>query len=126
MQVKRLCKGKVPPLLRFFHQNGLTTASTWLIVIGLPNGLALFGLVAPAVPVLRGPSGSEEVKVSGRFSANSARILIHGCLAGLGIAIGFALIIFPGLYLVTIWSVVVPVIVGVVGIGLTVTVVVAL
>ena len=35
---------------------------------------------------LQGPSGSEEVRVNGRFSANSARILINGCLAGLGIA----------------------------------------
>jgi DNA-binding transcriptional LysR family regulator len=36
---------------------------------------------------LHGPGGREEVKVSGRFRANSARILITGCLAGLGIAL---------------------------------------
>ena len=36
---------------------------------------------------LHGPGGREEVKVSGRFRANSARILIKGCLAGLGIAL---------------------------------------
>jgi DNA-binding transcriptional LysR family regulator len=36
---------------------------------------------------LHGPNGREEVKVSGRFRANSARILIKGCLAGLGIAL---------------------------------------
>ena len=34
------------------------TVRVLLLVIGLPNGLALFGLVAPAVPVLRGPAGS--------------------------------------------------------------------
>jgi DNA-binding transcriptional LysR family regulator len=36
---------------------------------------------------LHGPGGREEVKVSGRFRANSARTLIKGCLAGLGIAL---------------------------------------
>jgi membrane AbrB-like protein len=33
------------------------TVRVLLLVIGLPNGLALFGLVAPAVPVARGPAG---------------------------------------------------------------------
>jgi len=33
------------------------TVRVLLLVIGLPNGLALFGLVVPAVPVPRGPSG---------------------------------------------------------------------
>jgi DNA-binding transcriptional LysR family regulator len=37
--------------------------------------------------ILHGPGGREEVKVSGRFRANSARILIKGCVAGLGIAL---------------------------------------
>jgi DNA-binding transcriptional LysR family regulator len=36
---------------------------------------------------LRGPGGREEVKVSGRFRANSARSLLKSCLAGLGIAL---------------------------------------
>jgi DNA-binding transcriptional LysR family regulator len=35
---------------------------------------------------LQGPRGNEEVKVSGRFSANSARVLLKSCLSGLGIA----------------------------------------
>ena len=33
------------------------TVRVLLLVIGLPNGLALFGLVVPAVPVARGPAG---------------------------------------------------------------------
>jgi len=33
------------------------TVRVLLLVIGLPNGLALFGLVVPAMPVARGPSG---------------------------------------------------------------------
>ena len=33
------------------------TVRVLILVIGLPNGLAAFGLVAPAVPMARGPSG---------------------------------------------------------------------
>ncbi len=33
------------------------TVRVLLLVIGLPNGLALFGLVVPAMPVARGPAG---------------------------------------------------------------------
>jgi hypothetical protein len=39
------------------------------------------------------------------------RITGAGILAGLGIAIGFVLLVIPGLYLITIWSVVIPVVV---------------
>jgi uncharacterized protein len=34
------------------------TVRVLLLVLGLPNGLALFGLVVPAIPVARGPSGA--------------------------------------------------------------------
>src|SRR5882757_7268287 len=36
---------------------------------------------------LQGPRGDEEVQVSGRFSANSARILLQSCVSGLGITL---------------------------------------
>jgi DNA-binding transcriptional LysR family regulator len=36
---------------------------------------------------LTGPNGSEEVTVTGRFSANRARSLLKSCVAGLGIAL---------------------------------------
>jgi len=36
---------------------------------------------------LTGPNGSEEVRVTGRFSANRARSLLKGCVSGLGIAL---------------------------------------
>jgi len=36
---------------------------------------------------LQGPSGEEDVEVSGRFNANSARILMKACLSGLGVAL---------------------------------------
>ena len=38
-------------------------------------------------------------------------LFLAGLLAGIGIAIGFVLLIVPGLFLLTIWSVIVPVIV---------------
>jgi DNA-binding transcriptional LysR family regulator len=49
--------------------------------------LTVSGQPGPVTWILLGPGGREEVKVSGRFRANSARILIKGCVAGLGIAL---------------------------------------
>jgi DNA-binding transcriptional LysR family regulator len=46
---------------------------------------------------LEGPHGVEEVKVSGRFSANTARILLQSCLSGLGIALLPSVLIAPSL-----------------------------
>jgi len=61
------------------------TVRVLLLVLGLPNGLALFGLVVPAVPVPRGPAG---------FSVLGEMILL------LSVAATFALIFmrlrFPG------------------------------
>ena len=59
--------------------------------------LTATGRPAAAIWTLQGPGGSEEVKVSGRFSANSARVLINGCLAGLGIAFLPSVLIAPHL-----------------------------
>jgi hypothetical protein len=61
------------------------TVRVLLLVVGLPNGLALFGLVVPAMPLPRGPAG---------FSVLGEMILL------LGVAIAFAVIFlrlrFPG------------------------------
>jgi len=61
------------------------TVRVLLLVVGLPNGLALFGLVVPAVPVPRGPAG---------FSVLGEMLLL------VGVAVAFALIFlrlrFPG------------------------------
>ncbi len=59
--------------------------------------LIVSGRPSPAGWILRGPAGSEEVKVSGRFSANSARILLKGCLCGLGVALLPGVLIAPHL-----------------------------
>jgi DNA-binding transcriptional LysR family regulator len=42
---------------------------------------------------LQGPSGEEDVDVSGRFNANSTRILMKACVSGLGVALLPAMII---------------------------------
>jgi DNA-binding transcriptional LysR family regulator len=49
--------------------------------------LTASGRPGPVTWTLDGPDGREEVKVSGRFRANSARILLKSCLAGLGVAL---------------------------------------
>lgn len=46
---------------------------------------------------LQGPQGEEEVRVSGRFSANSSRNVLKGCLAGLGIALLPTMVTAPDL-----------------------------
>ena len=46
---------------------------------------------------LHGPKGDEEVKVSGRLTANSARGLTKSCIAGLGIALLPTLFVMPGI-----------------------------
>ena len=61
------------------------TVRVLLLVVGLPNALALFGLVVPAVPVPRGPAG---------FSVLGEMILL------LAVAVAFAVVFmrlrFPG------------------------------
>jgi membrane AbrB-like protein len=61
------------------------TVRVLLLVVGLPNALALFGLVVPAVPVPRGPAG---------FSVLGEMILL------LSVAVAFAVVFmrlrFPG------------------------------
>jgi DNA-binding transcriptional LysR family regulator len=55
------------------------------------------GRSAAATWVLEGPHGNEEVKVSGRFGANSARTLLNACLSGLGIALLPGILVVPHL-----------------------------
>ncbi len=61
------------------------TVRVLLLVVGLPNALALFGLVVPAVPIPRGPAG---------FSVLGEMILL------LAVAVAFAVVFmrlrFPG------------------------------
>jgi hypothetical protein len=70
------------------------------------------GMVVEAVRDIL--DGRRDQTVGGLFSSASPFIgplVGAGILAGLGIAVGFVLLIVPGLFLITIWAVIVPVIV---------------
>jgi len=80
------------------------TMRVLLLTIGIPTGLALFGLVAPALPSLRGPAGPSslpEMAVIVAVSAASALTLmrvrfpgglIFGAMAGSGFLHGTGLV----------------------------------
>ena len=80
------------------------TVRVLLLVVGLPNGLALFGLVAPALPMPRGPADLSVlgemivlVIVAVAFAAVFARLrfpggLMFGAMAGSGLLHGTGLI----------------------------------
>ena len=58
------------------------TMRVLLLTIGIPGGLALFGLVAPAMPVARGPAGLSslpEMAIVVAVSTASALALMRGC-----------------------------------------------
>jgi DNA-binding transcriptional LysR family regulator len=63
--------------------------------LGRHDCLTASGRSGAATWNLQGPSGSEEVNVTGRFSANSARVLLKSCLAGFGIAFLPSVLIAP-------------------------------
>jgi membrane AbrB-like protein len=75
-----------------------------LLVLGLPNGLALFGLVVPSIPMARGPAGAAVLgemimlaAVSITFALAFLRFrfpggLLFGAMAGSGILHGSGLI----------------------------------
>lgn len=82
------------------------------VVVSIAGVFLLQGALVEAVADVRdGRVDLTLFETLGRVWPSVWKIVGASLLAGLGIAIGFALIIFPGLYLVTIWSVVVPVIV---------------
>jgi uncharacterized protein len=80
------------------------TMRVLLLTLGIPGGLALFGLVAPAVPVVRGPAGGSllaeialVVAVSSAAAWAMARLrfpggLLFGAMAGSGVLHGSGLV----------------------------------
>ena len=80
------------------------TVRVLLLVLGLPNGLALFGLVVPALPLPRGPAGFAVLgemtllaAVATAFAVGFLRLrfpggLLFGAMAGSGILHGTGLV----------------------------------
>jgi len=69
----------------------------------------LQGALVEAVQDVR--DGKQDFSIGQLFQRVQPRLgalIVAGILAGLGIAVGFVLLIVPGLYLLTIWSLIVP------------------
>jgi hypothetical protein len=79
------------------------------VLIGLAAGFLYTGYVVKLVQDVR--DGRRDFSVGELFS-NAApyvgTLVLNGILAGIAIAIGFVLIIVPGLILLTIWAVIAP------------------
>jgi hypothetical protein len=89
------------------------TGSLVLVVLGLLVGLAASflytGYVVKLVQDVR--DGRRDFSVGELFSHAApyvGTLILNGILAGIAIAIGFVLIIVPGLILLTIWAVIAP------------------
>ena len=98
--------------------NGLLLSSGGLLLGLLSGALSLIatfwyqGMVVEATRDIL--DGRRDQTIGSLFSSAApfiAPLIAVGILAGIGIAIGFVLLIIPGLFLLTIWAVIVPVIV---------------
>jgi hypothetical protein len=95
----------------------LTLALGWLgailgAFIGIIGVFWLQGALVEAVADIR--DGRADLTMGQTFSRaqqHLGTLAIAGILAGLAVAVGFVLLIAPGLYLLTIWSVLIPAIV---------------
>jgi hypothetical protein len=81
-------------------------------LIGLAAGFLYIGYVVKLVQDVR--DGRRDFSVGELFSSATpylGTLILAGILAGIGVTIGFILVIIPGLILLTIWSVISPAIV---------------
>ena len=95
----------------------LVAVLTWVgaIIAFLISVVALFWLQAALVKAVEDiRDGRADLSLGETFEAARAHltaVLVAGILARLGIVIGLILVIVPGLWLMTIWAVIIPVIV---------------
>lgn len=92
----------------------LVAVLTWVgaILAALVSLVALFWLQAALVKAVDDiRDGRADLSVGDTFEAaraHLAAVLVAGLIAAIGIAIGFVLLIIPGLVLLTFWCVIVP------------------
>ena len=83
-----------------------------LVISGLASIVGTFWLQGALVEAVRDVrDGKQDLTIGEMFARVQPRLpalIIAGLLAGLGIALGFVLLIVPGLFLLTIWSLIVP------------------
>ena len=95
----------------------LVALLTWFgaIIAAFISLVALFWLQAALVKAVEDiRDGRADLSLSETFESarpHLAAVLVAGILAALGIIIGLVLLIVPGLFLLTIWAVIIPVIV---------------
>jgi hypothetical protein len=87
----------------------------WAIVAAVIGVVGYFWVQAALVELVRDVrDGRADASVGETYTAVQSRlpaVIAAGVLAAIGIGIGFLLLIVPGLFLLTIWSMLVPVIV---------------
>jgi len=95
--------------------NGTGRKVLWGLVAAVVGIVGYFWVQAALVETVNDVrDGRADRSIGETYSAVRPRlgsVTIAGLLAGIGIAIGFVLLIIPGLYLLTIWSMLIPVIV---------------
>jgi hypothetical protein len=82
------------------------------VLIDLVAGTLFTGMVVELVAdVQDGRRDSSPRQLLRAATPVLGQLIVVGIIAGIGIVVGFILIIVPGLYLITVWSVVAPVVV---------------
>lgn len=94
---------------------GVLTAFVWGLAGAIVGLVGYFWVQGALVEAVRDAlDGRADTEIGDLFAAVKPRLpalIVAGVLAGLGIGLGFLLLIVPGLYLLTRWILIVPVIV---------------
>jgi hypothetical protein len=95
--------------------NGWLSALLWGLVAAMLGVVGYFWVQAALVETVQDVrDGRADRSIAETYRAVQPRLpsaIVAGILAAIGIGIGFLLLIVPGLYLLTIWSMLIPVIV---------------